>query len=214
MKHRNAICISHLLHVLALCAFLFTGCTTVLMETGKKALEDRKTEDQVTDTKIATGILSRLSDRDKGLLLDVNVDVWEQRVLLTGTLDNSQEKEAVADLVKSDSRVTAVYNDIQIVTKEEKDARRKQAEEGKKDSKEGVGQTVDDIWINTKIEAQLIATKGVTSVNYRWRSVRNNVSIIGRANSSDELSKVLDIIKTTKGVESVKQYVEIKPVHP
>ena len=205
---------THLIYVVLLVGILFSGCATVIMETGKKAFEDRNTEDQITDTKISTGVLSRLSDRDKSLLLDVNVDIWEQRALLTGTLDNPQEKQAVADLVKSDSRVTKIYNDIQIVTKSEKEARRKNTEEGNKDSKEGIGQTVDDIWINTKIEAQLIATKGVTSVNYRWRSVRNNVSLIGRANGSAELTKVLDVIKTTKGVESVKHYVKIIPVHP
>jgi hyperosmotically inducible protein len=199
---------------LLIVGILLSGCTTIMMETGKKAFEDRTTEEQVTDTKIATGILKRLADRDKSLLLDVNVDIWEQRALLTGTLDDPEEKQAVVDLVKSDSRITKIHNDIQIVTKEEKEARRKQVEEGNKDSKEGIGQTVDDIWINTKIEAQLIATKGVTSVNYRWRSVRNNVSVIGRAPSTTELTKVLDIIKATKGVELVKDYVQIKPLHP
>lgn len=210
MRYQPPFSFTQLLFGFITFGLLFSGCTTVMMETGKKALEDRKTEDQITDTKIATGVLSRLSDRDKGLLLDVNVDVWEQRALLTGTLDTQQEQQAVVDLVKSDSRVTTVYNDIQIVTKAEKEARRKEAEKDKKDSKEGLGQTVDDIWINTKIEAQLIAQKGITSVNYRWRSVRNQVSVIGRANTSTERRKVLEIIKATKGVESVKQYIEIK----
>lgn len=205
---------NHSMYAVLMVGILFSGCTAVVMEMGKKAFEDRNTEDQITDTKIAAGILSRLSDRDTSLLLDVNVDVWEQRALLTGTRDNPQEKQAVAELAHRDSRITKIYNDIQIVTKAEKETRREKAEGGNQNSKEGIGQTVDDIWINTKIEAQLIAKKGITSVNYRWRSVRNNVSLIGRANSSAELAMVLDIIKTTKGVESVKHYVEINPVHP
>ena len=210
MTHQRWVSPATLILALFISGHFVAGCTTVMMETGKKAFEDRTTENQVTDTKIGTGVLSRLADRDKGLLLDVNVDIWEQRALLTGTLDDPQEKQAVADLVKSDSRVTTIYNDIQIVTKAEKEARRKKAEEGDKDSKEGIGQTVDDMWINTKIEAQLIATKGVTSVNYRWRSVRNQVSIIGRASNAEERTKVLDVIHATKGVEGVKQYIEIK----
>lgn len=210
MTHGSWRSLNTLMTSLMISGLLLSGCTTVMMETGKKAFEDRTTENQVTDTKIGAGVLSRLADRDKGLLIDVNVDIWEQRALLTGTLDDPQEKQAVADLVKSDSRVTTIYNDIQIVTKAEKEARRKKAEEGNKDSKEGIGQTVDDIWINTKIEAQLIATKGVTSVNYRWRSVRNQVSVIGRATSSAERTKVLDVIKATKGVESVQDYIQVK----
>lgn len=187
------------------------GCLNLLMETGKKAMEDRTTENQVTDTKIAAGILSRFTDRDTGLLLDVNVDVWEQRVLLTGTLDDPQEKQAVLDLAKTDSRIKTLYDDIQIVTKAEKEARRKQAEDGKQDNKSSLGQTVDDIWINTKVEAQLIAQKGVTSVNYRWRSVRNIVSVIGRAADSTERNMVLDIIQQTEGVTKVQSYIDIKP---
>ncbi len=210
MAHQPRCSFNKTMTALVISVALLSGCTTVMMETGKKAFEDRTTENQVTDTKIGAGVLTRLADRDKGLLIDVNVDIWEQRALLTGTLDDPQEKQAVADLVKSDSRVSTLYNDIQIVTKAEKEARRKKAEDGNKDSKEGIGQTVDDIWINTKIEGQLIATKGVTSVNYRWRSVRNQVSIIGRANSSAEQTKVLDVIKATKGVESVQDYIQVK----
>ena len=154
---------NHSMYAVLMVGILFSGCATVMIEAGKKAFEDRNTEDQITDTKIATGVLSRLSDRDKSLLLDVNVDVWEQRALLTGTLDNSQEKQAVAELVNSDSRITKIYNDIQIVTKAEKETRREKAEGGNQNSKEEIGQTVDDIWINTKIEAQLIAKKGIYS---------------------------------------------------
>lgn len=84
-------------------------------------------------------------------------------------------------------------------TPEEKERRRKQVEQQDKKDTEGMGQTVDDFWIAAKIEAQLIAAKGVTSVNYRWRSVRNQVYLIGRTRSQAELDKVLDIIQTTKG---------------
>jgi hyperosmotically inducible protein len=92
------------------------GCFKVVTETAKKAMEDRTTEDQVTDTKIATSILSEFSNKDKGLLLDVNVDVWEQRVLLTGTLDDQKVRNEVVQLVKSDNRIKTVYDEIQIVT--------------------------------------------------------------------------------------------------
>ena len=191
---------------------MWSGCFRVMVETGKKALEDRTTEDQVTDTKIDAGILSSLSDKDKGLLLDVSTDVWEQRVMLTGTLDDPAVRKEVVNMAKSDSRVKQVYDEIQIVTPEEKERRRKAAEEHDKKDTEGTGQTVDDFWIATKIEAQLIAEDGVTSVNYRWRSVRNQIYLIGRAGSQTELNKVLEVIRNTEGVSSVKHFVEIKPV--
>ena len=199
---------------LALVAALgLTGCPQILTETAKKAFEDRSTGDQVTDTKIGAGILSGFSDKDKNLLFDVNADVWEQRVMLTGTLDDPKKKEDVVQLIQADRRVRKVYDEIQVVTKEEQ-ARRREAAKNKDDSKKegGAGQAVNDFWIETKISAQLISTSGVTSVNYRWRSVRNVVYLIGRARSQDELNTVLGIIRNTEGVKQVKHFVEIKPV--
>jgi osmotically-inducible protein OsmY len=198
-----------LLALSALLAGLATaGCLTV----AGLALEDRTTDDQATDTKISAGILSRLSDKDKGLLLDVNVDVWEQRVMLTGTLDDPAMKKAVVELVGADARIKKIYDELQIVTKEEKERRRQEAKKQNQDSKEGAGQSVNDFWIGTKIDAQLVGAGGVKSVDYRWRSVRNKVYIIGRARDEAERSKVLDICRNTKGVESVKHFIEIKPV--
>lgn len=189
-----------------------TGCPQVLMETAKKTMEDRVTDDQVTDTKIGAGILSGFTDRDKNLLLDVNVDVWEQRVLLTGTLDDPKLRQDVVQMVRADQRIRKLYDEIQVVTREEQAQRREAAKSKDEPKKEGVGQAVNDFWIETKISAQLIAARGVTSVNYRWRSVRNVVCLIGRARSEDELKTVLEIIRATEGVKQVKPFVEIKPV--
>ena len=189
------------------------GCTTVVSEAAQKAWEDRSTDDQVTDTKIGAGILDRLASRDKGLLLDVSTDVWEQRVLLTGALDNAREKAAVERLVRSDKRIRQLYSHIKIVSNKAKQARRQQAK--KKDASEkknGFEQTVNDFWIETKIKAQLLTAKNVTSVNYRWRSVLNDIYIIGRAASTAERKKVLGIIRETEGVKSVRPHIRIIPV--
>ncbi len=189
-----------------------SGCTTIVTEVAQKAWEDRTTEDQATDTKIAAGILKRLADRDKGLILDVSTDVWEQRVLLTGTLDNAKERAAVEGLVRKDKRIKRLYRHITIVSKKAKQARREQAENKHSEKKGGFGQTVNDFWIETKIKVQLVFAKKLTSVNYRWRSVLNDIYVIGRAGSAAERDKVLRIIRQTEGVKSVRHYIRIKPV--
>jgi hyperosmotically inducible protein len=135
-------------------ALLSAGCVPVAIEAAKKAWEDRSNEDQVTDAKIYGGILSRLSDKDKKLLLDVSADVWEGRVLLTGTLDSRKTHREVLSLVRRDKRIRKFYDEVRIVTKAEKEE----------------GGAVNDFWIELKINARLLTTKGVTSVNFRWRS--------------------------------------------
>ena len=198
--------------VVVVFAFGISACTTVVTNVAQKALEDRSTEDQITDAKITSGIIDGLAGIDKGLLLDISVDVWEQRVMLTGTLDSAKMKTAVEAVVKKDSRIKAFYNDVQMVSTQEMEARREQAK--KKDDAEegGTGQAVNDFWLETKIKAQLLTAGGVTSVNYFWRSVRNTVYIIGRSGTAAERDKVLSTIRTTEDVKGVKHYIKIIPV--
>ncbi len=201
--------------ILAFSGAFAGGCAptagTVLTAAAQKAWEDRSTGDQVTDAKITTGILERLADKDKDLLLDVSVDVWEQRVMLTGTLDDAKTRDGVAKLARADDRIKAFHDEIQVVSTAQRDQRRQQAEQKDSGEKGGVGQTVNDVWIETKIKAKLLTASGVTSVNYFWRSVRNAVYVIGRARSSGELDKVLAIIRDTDGVKGVKHFIQIKP---
>jgi osmotically-inducible protein OsmY len=199
--------------VIGLSILISSGCATVYQETAARVWQDRSGQDQKVDLKIHTAILDRLSDKDKGLLLDVSADVWEQRVMLTGTLDDPAVHSDVVKIVKQDDRIKEFHDHIQMVTKEEKEARRKQKEEREqnKDKKEksGVGQTVDDFWIETKIKAQLITGQNVTSVNYFYRSVKNKVYVIGKAKSQFEKDKVLQIIKDTKGVTSITEHIAV-----
>jgi osmotically-inducible protein OsmY len=196
------------LFMIFLASLFLNACSSLVTETAMKAFEDRSTEDQVTDAKIATGILQRLSDKDKGLLLDVGVDVWEQRVMLTGALENTSLKSDVETLAREDSRIQTVYNDIQLASAQDIERRRKAKEQGG-DSEGGMGETVSDFWIETKIKAQLITLQNISSINFRWRSVLNHVYVIGRAATPLEKALVLDVIKKTEGVSSVTEYIEI-----
>ena len=208
MKMKKNLALGYIATAGLFMAMTFSGCTTLITSTAQKAWEIRSTEDQVTDSKIHTGILDKLKNKDKSLLLDVNVDVWEQRVLLTGTVDKQSLTSEIESLAKKDSRIKVLHNEIKVVTTEEKEALRKQKEEGG-DGKSGVGQFVNDFWIETKIKAQLLTESKVGSVNYFYRSILNDIFVIGESTSSEEKSLVLSIIRGTEGVLSVQEYIEV-----
>ncbi|MDE2418620.1 MAG: BON domain-containing protein [Burkholderiales bacterium] len=180
------------------------------METAKKAHEDRSTDQQWTDVQIASSVLSALGEKDKGLLLDVSADVWELRVLLTGTVVDHQTRQDLVRRVRADRRILKVYDEIQVVSQEEQ-ARRRAASTTPPGKREGAERVVGDMWIETKISAQLISAGGVTSVNYRWRSVRGTVYLIGRAQTRQELATVLGLVRATDGVLQVRQFIEVRP---
>jgi osmotically-inducible protein OsmY len=186
------------------------GCTTVVMETAKMAREDRSSDQHWTDTQIASSVLGVLSDKDKALLLDVSADVWELRVMLTGTVVDSQTRQDLVRRIRVDRRILKVYDEIQVVSQEEQ-ARRRAASTTPPGKREGAERVVGDVWIETKISAQLIAAGGVTSVNYRWRSVRGTVYLIGRAQTRQELATVLGTVRATEGVLQVRQFIEVRP---
>lgn len=181
----------------------------VVANTAKAALEDRLTEEQVVDAKISAGILERLFDIDEMLPVDLAVDVWKTRVMVTGTLSSAAQRNEVARAVQQDGRITKFYNEIQIVTPDEQ-AQRREWKEKAKAGADKAAEVFDDFWIETKISAQLISTKGVSSVNYRWRSVLGTVYLLGEAQSAKELNQVITIIKNTKGVKALKSHVPVR----
>lgn len=188
-----------------------TACTALMLETAKKLREDRQTDDQITDTQIGVNFLSVLSDRDNKLLLDVNADVWERRVMLTGTVSDPKIRQTLIKLARADKRIKKIYDEIQVVSAAEQTRRLNTSRLPDEAPKEGLSRVVGDLWIETKISAKLIAHADVTSVNYRWRSVRNITYLIGRAQSKTELKTVLNILKDTEGVSQVKSFVEVQP---
>lgn len=188
------------------------GCSptnNVVTNAAKAALEDRLAEEQVVDAKIKTTALENLYNIDKMLALDLSVDVWKTRLMVTGTLSSAGQRNEVARAIRSDSRITAFHNEIQLVTEEEQ-AQRREWKEKAKDGADKAAKAFSDFWIETKISGKLIAADGVSSVNYRWRSVLGTVYLLGEAASARELNQVQTLIKDTEGVMALKSHVIVR----
>lgn len=196
------------LFVLAAVAVLAAcGSSTPVGTIAGFALEDRGAEEHAIDTKIEATVFGKIAQIDKSLALDLTTNAWEGRVLLTGIVEEARLRDASIRAARETASVKVVYNDIVVVTKAEAERLRKAKEEGKA----GKEQPRSDFVINAKIKAGLVGASSVTSVNYRWDSVNNVVSIMGRARSAEEKNLVMALIKAVDGVKSVKDYVEIKP---
>lgn len=188
--------------IVGLAAFTLSGCDTtrtVMTEAATAAFQDRTAEDQITDTKIKAGIAERLYGLDKMLVLDISSDVWEQNVMLTGTVTSASTRDKIAVLTRKDERIKALHNHIRVVSKAEQDERLQAAENA-----------LSDTWIETKIKAVLVATKDVRSINLRWRSVLGTVSIIGEAGTTAERDIILREIRAIDGVKAVNNHILIR----
>ncbi|WP_336232973.1 BON domain-containing protein [Thalassospira sp. CH_XMU1458] len=195
--------IGRVLKTVSVCALL-AACGPLQMP-----LEDRTGNDQWQDTQIKSGILGEFSKVDHTYLMDVNIDIWEQNVMVTGMVDSKGKYYDVMSLVKQDNRIKTVYDHLVIADQETIDAYHRAEDEYGKNAvpTDSATQSVSDVWIESQIKALLLAEKGVSSVNYRWQSVQNVVYIMGEAQSDAELEKVLSIVRRIKGVTKVVSHI-------
>lgn len=200
----------------ALLALGTGGCVSGAFMVGQNTLgvlvEDRSLSRKIEDAKIHADLLGAYLRVDSGLPVDVNTNVWEGRVLLTGVVDAERKREAVLRIAGSDPRIRAVYNHIIIGASEE--AERSRAAKTKPAVERDIvkiSRIASDAWIEAKLNAQFLATDGVHAANYRWQSVRNKVYIIGRARTELEKSLIVQIILGTKGVIRVQEHIQVKP---
>ncbi len=162
---------------------------------GCAVVEDRRLGQVATDAEIRLDINKRvLNGTNQDLFFDLQTNVYEGRVMLTGAVTLPENRNRIAAMAKGIPGVRTIYNDVQVT------------------GAGGFKNTANDVWIKTKINSQLLAENGVNSANYQTRVVNSVVYIIGRALSRHEFGKVLAIAKRTKHVSKVVHHIVIRPL--
>ena len=175
--------------------FALAGCTspTIILDAATTVAEDRSMSQVATDVGLKIDINAKLlSNEYRDLFFDVNTNVYENRVMLTGSVETAGQKRRATLLVRGVKGVTKVINELQVT-----------ADGSLKD-------TANDLWIETKLKARLVGADGVSSINYRWRSVNGVVYFIGVAQNQDELAKVIRLARGTSHVNNVVSHVRIQ----
>ena len=161
-------------------------------------VEDRSAGDIAKDTEIKTKITAAIVDGMGSDVLSVNIDAYEQVVMLTGIVETADLKAQATNIARNIEGVKKLYNEMLVIPKVQQD----------KGMVEGL---VDDTVVETKINAQLLDAKGVNVTNFRWRSLHGNVFLFGRALSQAEMTKAVGIVKGIEGVKQVTNRVMVKP---
>ncbi len=174
---------------------LLAGCAQLLtmpVDAMTTVAEDRTLSETKDDIGIKASILNAFAGDSYGLLVDINTDVYESEVMLTGSVKKNADRRKTVELARRVDGVKYLYNEIQ-VTKEG-----------------GIGASAKDIGIELKLKIYLLGAAGVGSVNLRWRSVNGIVYYIGRVHSEEELDKVMHITHAVDGVKNVVSHIHIR----
>ena len=178
--------------------FIISGCQTAYMTSISKAVlidkEERSFNNYVEDTIILAQLKNEYFSNNENIFFQVSVDIREGKVMLTGIVEQIDERIEATKLAWGINGVNEVINEIQI------------------SNDEGILDYADDLIMKTKINAKLLLEKNILNLNYSVEVVNGIVYLIGIAQDQKELDAVTEISKNTYGVISVISYVRLKDI--
>ena len=175
---------------------IYSGCAQVAVGGISKSVlvakEERTVGTFIDDTVIAARLKNLYFNNNEKIFFNVDVEVNEGRVLLTGTVETSDIRIEATKIAWGISDVVTVINEIQI------------------SDNDNILDYADDLVITTKINAKLLINKEINNLNYNIDTVNKIVYVIGIAQNKNELVNVIDIINSVYGVKEVINYVRLK----
>ena len=159
---------------------------------GVAAAQERGFKGAMNDTEIRLQINHLWFQEGTSLFAQVNLQVQEGRVLLTGGVADPETRLSAVRLAWQAPGVHEVINEIEV------------------DDTSTLVDAARDEWISTKLKAKLLVDREVSSINYSIETVNASVYLIGVAQDQAELDRVIAHAKDISYVRRVVSYVRLK----
>ena len=181
--------------ILLLLLLPLTGCAAAVgagAGVGVAAVSERGIKTRAIDLKIEAFILKEFLVTEIKSLAIIDVEVYEGRVLLTGTTTDPKLADQAVALAWKASGVTEVINEVQL-------------------NKAGTAANyVKDTWITTQLTTKLTLDGDVLSINYSIETVNGVVYLIGIAQDKQEIDRVIAHAGNIEFVRRVVNHTRIK----
>ena len=157
-----------------------------------KSITTSKKNNYILDSTETMSLKDYLKNNpNKKGLKNVNVNVFEKIIMLTGYVNNSNLKTLVGGIAKSKKPNNEIINEIMVF-----------------DNDYNVSSFRDSV-ISFRISWKLKGASEINYNNYKYDVVDGNVFIIGLASDKEELKKTTNIISQINGVKKVVSYIKI-----
>lgn len=191
---KNMILLAALTPILTACFGIVGSAVT---ETGVSIAEQRSFGSKVEDNVIYADISRLYLEKDvNDLLVNVTVDVHNQRVMLTGDVKTQETAENAVAIAWQAKNVKEVINELNV------------------NPSGSLWDSAQDELIQTNLEARYLTTSGTWVINYSINVVRGTIYMLGVVHNRAELDKVLEIARTTKGAKKVVSHLRIATTTP
>ncbi len=163
------------------------GATTMVVAEG-----DRSFGTVVDDATIKLNLSTKFLQADNNLFLNINTNVIDGRVLLTGIVDTQEIRIEAVRMVWEIEGVAEVVNEIEI------------------GDKTTLKEYAKDLWITAQVKTLAAKTIGLRALSYNFETIRGKVYIAGITSRPNQLESIIASTKTIKGVKEIVNYVIVK----
>jgi osmotically-inducible protein OsmY len=156
---------------------------------GTTAMQDRGIKGATNDTAIRAEINHYWLEKDHNMWMALHLQVYEGRVLVSGTLANADERADAVQLAWKAKGVKEVIDEVEV------------------NKSTGIVDYARDTAIHTELDAKLLFAKNVESVNYSTVVENGVIYLLGVAQNQAELDRVLEIARNIANVKKVVSHV-------
>jgi osmotically-inducible protein OsmY len=182
---------------LAAAASVLEACTPIgfatgaAATTGVAAAREGGIRRTLTDLEIQAAINDLWFRYSIKTFAELDMTVNEGRVLITGVVQNPEDRVEAVRLAWQPEGVKQVINEIQLA------------------DSPGITDYARDAWISTRLRTALTFDSKVQSINYSIDVVKGNVYLMGIAQNQTELNHVIEKARTIPDVKRVVSYVKL-----
>ena len=183
------------IYTILISCILFAGCAEIILGGTSKTIlvskEERSIGTYVDDTLIKAQLKNEYFSTNEIIFFNVDVEVNEGRVLLTGTVETSDLRVEATKKAWGIDGVTSVINELQI------------------SNNDSVLDYADDLVISTKIRAKILLDRNINNLNFNIETVNGIVYVLGIAQNQTEVDNIVEIINSVYGVKEIIDYIRI-----
>ncbi|MBI1253761.1 MAG: BON domain-containing protein [Hyphomonas sp.] len=187
-------------NVLVLPCLLFTlalpGCAAALIGTagavGLTSVQEKTMGEALDDATASSEIKAKLLNESGARFAEVDVEVANGLVLLSGRVNEPEDRTFAEGIAWSSSRTADVANEVRI------------------EPPGGFMSNVSDEIITGRVRARLIGSSKVKSVNFNIETYGGVVYLMGIARNTEELHAAAEEASVVGGVAQVVSYVRIR----
>lgn len=173
-----------------LTTMVFAGAAAVSLG-GCFAVQEKTFGESLDEATAGTTIKSKLFAGGASRFGEVDVEVADRFVLLSGRVPTEADRQEAERLAWSVGSVDEVANELVI-------------------DKFDFGRDMNDRWITEQIRARMLTDSAVKGVNYNIQVFNGVVYLLGFADSEDELRRAAEHASKVRGVQKVVSYVKMR----